>query len=180
MATFLSIVAFVLYNWRGSTSEVRPNVSSWLVWSFITALNFTSYKKATASWTKSMLPTADSLMCVVTAVLAFRTGSIQNLSFAEWCCLILGVIAGLCWWKSKSPNSAQILLQLALLIGGIPTVLKLWDAPASEPWLSWSIWTMSFVCQYFAVKYTWKKRIEFVYPVCMMIFHALIFVLALR
>lgn len=180
VATFLSIAAYVLYNWRGSTSEVRPNISSWLVWSFMTILNFTSYKKVTESWTKSLLPTVNSLMCIVTAILAFRTGSLRNLSTTEWCCLVLGVVAALWWWKSKSAVTAQILLQLALLIGGIPTIIKLWHAPTSEPWLSWFLWTLSFTCQYFAVKYTWKKQIEFLYPVCTTLFHGLIFVLTLR
>ena len=55
IAGLLSVTAFALYNWRNLVGEARPNVSSWAVWAFITVLNFTSYKKLTGDWVKSLL-----------------------------------------------------------------------------------------------------------------------------
>jgi hypothetical protein len=177
----LSVVAFVLYNSRNLTDVTHPNISSWMVWACITILNFTSYRKLTGDWVKSVLPTANSIMCITTALLAIHTGSVRSLSGTDQICLLLGVIAGMCWWIFKSASFAQIILQVAVVVGFIPTLTGTWIDPSSEPSLSWCLWVGSFVAQYFAVKFTWGgKKTEFLYPVNMIVFHGIVFLLALR
>jgi hypothetical protein len=181
LAASLSILAFVLYNLRNSAGQTHPNVSSWAVWAFITILNFTSYKKMTGDWVKSVLPTVDSAMCIITALLAFHTGSIRGLSGTDQACFWLGVTAGVGWWIFKSANFAQVLLEIALVVGFIPTFVGVWHQPSVEPYQSWFLWTGSFVAQFYTVKYTWRgAKIDFLYPVNMAVFHCAVFALALR
>jgi len=181
LAGCLSVLAFVLYNSRNIAGGTHPNISSWAVWASITVLNFTSYKKLTGDWVKSILPTANSAMCVATALLALHTGSVRSLGGIDQTCFLLGVIAGVCWWIFKSASFAQIILQVAIVVGFIPTLTGAWNKPSSEPALSWCLWVGAFIAQYFAVKFTWGgKRIEFLYPVNMTVFHSAVFLLALR
>ncbi len=173
-----------MYNWKNLVGATHPNVSSWAVWAFITVLNFTSYKKLTGDWVKSLLPTANAVMCILTALLALRTGSFRTLSGVDQLCLLIGMFAGLCWWIFKSKDFAetlvQIILEVAIVIGFIPTIVGVIHNPSSEPWMSWLLWTASFSTQYFVVKLTWRgKLIDFLYPVNMLFFHGLISVLAL-
>ncbi len=184
IAGFLSIMAFVLYNWKNLSGSTHPNISSWMVWGFITVLNFTSYKKLTGDWVKSILPTIGAVMCIITSLLSLRTGSFRGLNLIDELCLVLGMFAGLCWWMFKSKGFAetlvQIILEIALAIGFIPTIVGAINNPSDEPWLSWFLWTLSFSLQYFVVKLTWRgKLIDFLYPVNMFLFHGTIFVLAL-
>lgn len=184
VASLLSLAAFVMYNWKNLVGATHPNVSSWAVWAFITVLNFTSYKKLTGDWVKSLLPTANAVMCILTALLALRTGSFRTLSGVDQLCLLIGMFAGLCWWIFKSKDFAetlvQIILEVAIVIGFIPTIVGVIHNPSSEPWMSWLLWTASFSTQYFVVKLTWRgKLIDFLYPVNMLFFHGLISVLAL-
>jgi hypothetical protein len=184
IAGLLSVMAFVLYNWKNLVGATHPNVSSWAVWAFITILNFTSYKKLTGDWVKSLLPTANAVMCILTALLALRTGSFRSLSGIDQLCLLIGIIAGLCWWIFKSKDYAetlvQILLEVAIVVGFIPTIVEAVNNPSSEPWMSWLLWTVSFGTQYFVVKLTWRgKLIDFLYPVNMFLFHGVVFVFAL-
>ena len=179
-AIILSCLAFVLYNWKNIRGETHPNVSSWFVWSFMTILNFTSYKKLTGDWIKSTLPTVESGLCIATALMALHTGSFQNLSLADYECLMIGLIAALIWYLFKSAGSAQILLQIALVIGFIPTGIGMMENPSNEPWLPWCLWTVVFSAQCGVVKLTWRGRwIDFLYPVNAMFWHGLVFVLAL-
>lgn len=181
LAGFLSVLAFMLYNWKNFAGQTHPNVSSWAVWGFITVLNFTSYKKMTGDWVKSVLPTVDSALCIVTAILALHTGSIRSLSVTDQACFWLGVSAGAGWWVFKSASFAQVLLQLALIVGFIPTLAGVWHQPEIEPSQSWLLWTGSFVVQFFVVKYTWRgAKIDFLYPVSMTVFHCVVFILVLR
>lgn len=183
-AGLISVLAFVLYNWKGLMGATQPNVSSWAVWALITILNFTSYKKLTGDWVKSLLPTANAVMCILTAILSLRTGSFRVLSSVDQLCLLIGMLAGLCWWVFKSKDFAeklvQIVLEVAIVIGFIPTIVGAQHNPSSEPWQAWLLWTVSFATQCFVVKLTWKgKWIEFLYPVNMFLFHGGVFVLAL-
>lgn len=180
LAGFLSLAAYVSYNYLNTAGKASPNISSWAVWAFITILNFTSYKKMTGDWVKSALPTASSIMCIVTVITATYTGSIRALSTVDQICFWTGVLAGLGWWISKSAVLAQVLLEVALVIGFIPTITGVWHTPSGEPTISWLFWTASFATQFFVVKYTWRgKLIDFLYPVNLAIFHGAVFVLTL-
>lgn len=171
----------MLYNWKTFAGETHPNISSWSVWASITVLNFTSYKKLTGDWVKSVLPTANSVMCIVTALAALRTGSIGGLSGIDETCLLLGVIAGVSWCLFKSASFAQIILQVAIVVGFIPTLAGAWHKPSSEPAFAWCLWVVAFIAQCFTVNFTWGgKRMEFLYPVNMVVFHGAVFALALR
>ncbi len=137
LASFLSIAAFVLYNWKTFVGQTHPNVSSWGVWAFITILNFTSYKKLTNDWVKSVLPTGNAVMCILTALLALRTGSsFRALNSIDQVCLLIGICAGACWWIFKSKDFAetlvQIILEVAIVIGFIPTIIGVIHNPDAE------------------------------------------------
>ncbi len=178
IATSLSISSAAWYNWRILAGDSHPNVSSWLVWVFVTVLHFFSYKEVTEGWEKSLLPKADAIFSVITTIMVWRTGSLAALNGFEWGCLILGVLAAIGWKIFKSPTFAQILLQAALVIGGIPTIMSVWVNPSHEPWPSWLLWTGTFTAQYYAVKVNWGgKRIEFLYPICMIVLHVIVFAL---
>lgn len=185
LAGSASAVAFVLYNAKSIKGTGNPNLSSWAVWAFLTILNFTSYKKLTRDWVKSLLPTANAAMCILTALLALRTGSFQKLDEINQICLAIGLDAGLVWWllkKNKYAESVvQVILQAAIVVGFIPTLQGTWRNPATEPWLPWLLWVASFILQYLAVRVDWGgRKLEFLYPVNMIIFHAVVFTLALR
>jgi len=181
LAGCLSVLAFTYYNSNNIAGGTQPNISSWAVWASITVLNFTSYQKLTGDWVKSILPTANSVMCIFTALLALKAGSVRSLGGIDQICLLLGVTAGVCWWIFKSASFAQVVLQVAIVIGFIPTLVGVWDKPASEPALSWCLWVGAFFSQCLAVKLKWGgKIIEFLYPVNMLVFHCAVFVLALR
>lgn len=180
VAGFFSVVAYITYSWNTLTGATHPNISSWTVWAFLTVLNFTSYKKVTGDWVKSLLPTINSGLCILTTIFAFGTGSFLSLSVIDWVCLMIGVAGGILWFIYKSATFAQILVQIAIVIGFIPTIAGVFGRPSSEPWVVWLMWTTSFTIQYFVVKSTWKgKYMEFLYPINMVLSHGVVFVLTL-
>lgn len=184
IAVLFSITASVLYNWNNYTGTAQANVSSWAVWSFITILNFTSYRKMTGDWVKSVLPVMNSIGCILTLLLALRHGTFRALGHTDLSCLVIGILAGICWWTFKRKSYAevivQILLEAALVIGFVPTIAGLLQKNSHEPFLPWAFWTASFMTQYFAVRYTWRgKYIDFLYPVNMALFHGAVLILAL-
>jgi hypothetical protein len=176
LAGSLSLAAYLIYSWKTLQGESHPNISSWAVWSFLTILNFMSYKKLTGGWIKSLLPTTNTIMVLVTLVCVIRTGSAKGLSATDVVCFVLGICAGFSWLLQRSPVVAQILLQLAIVIGFIPTFIAIRNE-SLEPWDAWFLWTMAFFAQFISVRVVWERKtyVEFLYPVCMFICHGIVF-----
>lgn len=175
----LTSVAYMLYNVGILFGDTHPNVSSWFVWAFITVLNFTSYQSMTGDWVKSLLPTTNSIMCILTALLALPVGSFRSLEQIDIVCFVIGVIAGLLWITSKRSAVAQIILNIAIAVGGIPTIVGMINGTHREPWLPWLIWSVTYVLQYLVVKFRSGKGLDFLYAINCIVMHSAVFVLAL-
>lgn len=138
----------------------------------------------TGDWVKSILPTIGSVLCLTTTLISLWTGSVRALSSIDQACLALGLLAGVSWWilwKTEYAEAVvQIILEIALTIGFIPTVLGIIRDPSCEPPFVWFIWSATFVLQFLVVKLRKGKMIEFLYPVNMFWLHLLVSILALR
>lgn len=180
VALLCHIVAFGIYNWQLLLGQSAPNAASWGIWAFITVLNFTSYKAMSKDWVKSLLPTLSSLLCILTFVLAAFHGRLASLDVYDKGALVLSLAASLVWWMTKSPAKAQVLLQLCVALGFIPTYLSVWNTPGNERALSWLLWTVAFVVQIFVVKLRWRgQKMDLLYPVNGAILHFVVAVLVL-
>lgn len=175
----LASIAYALYNAYSLFGDAHPNVSSWFVWAFITILNFTSYRSMTGDWVKSALPTINSLLCIVTALIALRTGSFMELTRIDATCLIIGIFAGMLWITSKRPSAAQVILNVAIFVGGIPTIVSMITSSHREPWLPWLIWSATYILHYRIVKARSGKGLDFLYAINCTILHSAVFVLAI-
>jgi hypothetical protein len=167
-----------VYCWNIFIGESHPNGSSWIVWSFLSALNFGSYKKVTVDWKKSLLSGANASMTIIITIFALWTGSFKAISLTDSICLVIGIIAGICWFIWKSANIAQVLILSAIIIGFIPTYVGVYHTPTIEPLIPWMLWTISFSTQYLLIKRTSNgNRVEFFYPVSMVICHGAVFLM---
>lgn len=175
-----SIIAFVIYNWQMLLGQSSPNAASWTIWAFITILNFTSYKAMSKDWIKSLLPTLNSLLCILTFVIAIYRGRLAALSSYDIIALGLGVATSVVWWQTKSATKAQMLLQVCVAIGFIPTYISVWSNPSNERLLGWVLWSVMFALQIIVVRLRWRgQKMDMLYPVNCLILHATVPILAL-
>ena len=184
-ACILIVLGSIPYLWKNLTGAIHPNASSWLIFAFIGVLNATSYKKLTGDWVKSVFPTVNTLILLLTTALVLRKGSFGNLGAVDVCCLIFGILAALVWWifkkKESAPALVQVILEIGAFIGFIPTILATAHDPSREFWLAWFLWSCSFYLQFLTVKYTWKGNwVDFLFPLNRMALNGIVFVLALR
>jgi hypothetical protein len=181
LAVLLNIMASVIYNWQMLKGRSSPNAASWGVWAFITLLNFTSYKSMSKDQVKSLLPTISSLLCIPTFILTIFRGRLAQLNHYDASVLVLGVIAGVVWWQTKSPTSAQALLQICIAVGFIPTYLGLWEDSHNELSLGWILWCAAFSLQILVVRLRWKRKYgDLMYPVNCLILHFIVILLIVR
>ncbi len=181
LASLLNIVGFVVYNKQVFTGKNTPNITSWGIWAFVTVLNFLSYKTMSDDWVKSIFPTISSLMCIATFLVVFVMGKFDRVSKYDVIAMMLGVVAGLVWWWFESATYANLLLQLAIAIGFVPTFRSVWASPKSEKPLPWFIWSVGFAVGVIVVLMRWNNQYQdVVYYADCVVLHLAVALMALR
>ena len=181
LASLLNIVGFVVYNKQIFTGKNTPNITSWGIWAFVTVLNFLSYKTMSDDWVKSIFPTISSLMCILTFLVALATGKFVRVNRYDAIPLALGIMASLVWWWFESATYANLLLQLAIAIGFVPTFRSVWVSPKNEKPLAWFIWGIGFGFGGIVVLMRWNDQYQdVVYYADCFVLHLAVGVTALR
>ncbi len=117
----------------------------------------------------------------MTLVLALFRGQAKAIDVYDVILLCIGIVASLLWWKLKSPSIANVMLQVGITIGFIPTFKSTWNNPDSEMPLCWFLWTASFAIQTYVVLLRWKgKKQELAYPGNSTWLHLVVAILSLR
>jgi len=201
LAVVCNVLGFVVYHTETFFSDKNPSLVSWFIFGLLTVLNFTSIRVMTRDKAKSLLPTVSSFLCASTFFVVLGKSLYarfylhnSNYSFAlssyEVVCLVLGVIAAVVWKsslpkilgenpteeerraESQAAKKAQVILQVALFLGFIPTFVRVATDPGAEQVFSWAVWTLTFALQTIVVLWRWKGQyMDLVYPVNMLVCH---------
>ena len=146
----LIILGFGPYIWATWTGQQPPpSPVTWAIWASVDSLILVAMinKKA-----KSKGQLAGSVAGAwTTAVLAVFMG-MPTMGSIEWISIV-GAAVGIALWQIKDDaNIAIVCASAALLAGGLPTVAKLYADPFAEDPIAWTLWTISCVCAFKAVR----------------------------
>ena len=174
IAGVLSILDFFLYSISIVRHKTTPNRATWLIFSLVGLLIFSSYYSLGARET-IWVALGYAIGPFVIFLLSIKFGTGGWSSFDKLC--LLGASTSLVlWWLF---NSALIALLINILIdffGILPTIKKSYLDPTSEEGLPWFITFISCVLNIFAIQ-VWKFEI-WIYPVYMLITNgAIVFIL---
>jgi hypothetical protein len=179
IASLIQLLAFGIYNQQILTGAAHPNIASWGIWAFITVLNFTSYKEMSRDWVKALLPTVDSLACIATFAITLFTGRVANLDRFDWTAFGIGLIAGLTWYKFRSATFANMIIQVGLVIGFVPTLRGALANHHAENGFCWAMWTFAYLMTGTVVILRWKRQPQdLVNPILCVIAHGAIAIVA--
>ncbi|HXK36234.1 MAG TPA: hypothetical protein VJ553_01510 [Candidatus Paceibacterota bacterium] len=184
LAVSASVLNLTGYAWyirdlvRGTT---RPNVSSWMVWMGVTVVSVSSYVAATGDPVKSIFSWSILAANIITFFFIIRRARFSTLSRLDVWALCVGIAAAVAWAFTKSAWWGNMLIQIAIVTGGIPTYFSVWRNPSNErPW-PWLLWGAAFICQTLVIVTKWTGQpLELVYPIIGILLYAGIGLLALR
>lgn len=183
LAGLLGLTAYAIYNQQIFFGKVSPNITSWAIWSFMTLLNFSSYREMSKDGWKSLLPTINSIQCILTFVLTLFCGHFKSIDSVNRTVLIIGISASLLWLKFRKKDGstmANMMVQVGVTVGFISTFQSVWSRPQGENALCWIIWTASFAVQALVVYIRKGKKRDYVYPLNCLWLHLVVFISALR
>lgn len=180
LSIFLSTVAglgytlaYLEYNRGVINGGTRPNAATWAIWSAISLVSAGSYFSATGDFWKSLLPAINIVLCIGTFVLSTALGKFRKLDATDWIALGVGFVAVMVWGIWKSASYANLVVQLAIMIGFFPTWRAIWRTGSCERSCPWWIWTISYCISLIVVILRWKEQwVDLAHPVNGTLLHA--------
>src|SRR5947207_77555 len=121
VASLIQLSGFTLYIIRAVQGKLRPNITSWLVWTTLSALNISSYLVMSGDVAKSLLAIVSGLGDFVTLVVAIRIGKRQSLTRIEVAVLISGLTGAVIWFLTSTAAYGQLLALASSVIAFVAT-----------------------------------------------------------
>lgn len=181
ISSILQLVGYGIYNRSVWTGRIRPNLSSWLVWGSISLLNTASYFSLSRhDFVVSLMPFTVTAVNVLTLFIILRKGSFQRISRPDAAALLIAGIAVVGWKLTDSPSVANLMVQLAIIVGTVPTVLGVWRDPSVEHPVPWFLWSLSFVAAMTVVTLRHAPGVAYASPAVQFLLYILIGVLTRR
>ena len=121
----------------------RPNIVSWAGWAFLFAIATIAQFSKGVSWSLAV-PLFSTLSTSIIAVISIRRGY-AHVTKMEIICIILGIAALVAWQVTREPLSAIIFSMLADFFVTVPTIVKTYRSPETEPALLWILYVFAAV-----------------------------------
>lgn len=149
LSNFLSIVSTFPYLVGVVKGVIKPRIITWVIWSILTGVSCIA-SLFEGQFITMILLIVTTVLTSSVAILGWRHGDkqIKRLDIACFVCAIIGVIV---WRLTSSPSLAVIVMLIADLMGGLPTLIHSWQKPNEEEWRAFSISAVGSLCTLIAV-----------------------------
>ena len=160
VATCMTILAAVFYNFYIHKGEIKPNLSSWLIWVFLQLLNSTTFFSMSSDWLKTTNAIVNGLANISILSYSLSKGQFKKLSGWDLSVLVLGLCIGAMWLFTKDAAKANTMLQSAFIIGFIPTISGLIRNPNFEHKTPWLFFSLGHMISVLVILARWNGRYE--------------------
>ena len=165
-------VAYLDYNRLVLKGTTKPNGATWLIWSIIAIVSTSSYLKSTGDAWKSVIPLLNIALCIGTLIFALYLKRFKLPDAMDLVALGIGILAVFVWKQYGSATYANLIVQLAILAGFIPTWRSIKKNPLCEHARPWWIWTTGYILATIVVILRWSNQwSDLVYPANSIVLH---------
>lgn len=165
----LCAAGFLPYAIRTYRKEIRPQITSWLLWALIALAILLSYKSVGA--TDNIWPAIVGLVgpTTITVLAVWKQGEWNSLRWYEYLCIPLCILALALWWKTQAdPERAQFALYLSIVAdacAAVPTIIFVWTHPDGDRPFIWLLFSVGMIISMMSITvFTWSN---FIYPIYM-------------
>jgi hypothetical protein len=159
------VVGFIPYLIDILDHKTKPERASWLIWSVLGAVAFTSQTASGANWSL-ILPGIDTLIVLGIFLLSVRYGT-GGLSQRDIIALTLASIGLAIWYFTKQPFLALLVTIGIDAAGAYLTVIKTYAEPETETLFAWIMAVLAGLTGALAVG-AWNPSL-LIYPLYIMV-----------
>lgn len=157
--------------------EVRPNTTSWTIWTVGAILELISYMYVTGDWVKNLLPLACSISCVFLYINILYRGKFHRLNLENFIILFFDFIALGLWYTTDSALVGNVALQVSTVISFVPIYKEVFDRYQNETMPPWILWSIAYFLDLIVIFLRWEKWGDVVYPLTNFILHFIMLML---
>lgn len=158
------------------SSTTRPSIVSWFGWALLFTIDTVAQASKGIDWSLAV-PAIGTVSTAIIALIALRLGH-AVWTRADRFSIAFGIVAIILWVITKEPLTALVLSIVADLAITLPTIVKTYHEPESEPARLWILYTIGAALVVIATRSLTIYNL--LVPLYSVFVSALIAVLALR
>ncbi len=143
LSMILTVGAYGFYWWGIKKQLVRPNRSSWLIWSAVTTIEALTYQAVNEGLLQNIVFFMNAASCLFITFAVWRQSSWQRPSLPEYVCMALSLAAMILWFGFQAELWAHLIVVAAVPLGFLPTWFSAWQDKRSEMSPAWGLWTLA-------------------------------------
>lgn len=149
------IISAIPYSIRTYQGKIKPNITSWSLWTLIGLALLLTYKSsgAEANVWPALFGFTNPLIITILAIK--RKGEWTKLNIVERICLVVGLISFGMWLGMRESKSlVQYALYVAIIAdacAAIPTILFVWTHPDGDRPFAWGLFSVGYALAIFAI-----------------------------
>ena len=175
-ASLLLLALIVPYIRSIVGGTTRPSAVSWFGWAFLFAIATAAQASKGIDWSLAV-PLISTLSTTIIAFTALYMGR-AVWTRADGICIVLGTLAIILWAITKEPLTAIVLSIIADFAVTLPTIVKTYQDPTSEPSTLWILYVIGVTLELVATQQFTVYNLLF--PVYTVLGSSVIAILALR
>lgn len=143
------------YGIRTYQRKIRPNLTSWGLWTFIGFVLLLTYKSSGAG--ANVMPAIFGFInpLLITIIILLRRGAWTRPSRLEIVCIVISIFSLSLWFLShKNKELSQYALYFAIVadsFAAIPTFAFVWTTPDGDRPLAWIFFAIGYGIAIFAI-----------------------------
>ena len=177
-AAGLHLLGYALYLRALLRDHIKPNATSWLLWSGGSVLSVAIYSQNTKDMVLLILPAVCAVASVgIVAVVAVR-GALRRLDGADCVALVFDLAVVAVWVATENARLAYAALLLDIAVTFVPIWRSTAQSPEGEQPLPWIIWSLAYAVMAMAVACRWDGWMPLLFPLVYLIAHGGVAILA--
>lgn len=165
VAGALQLLGYWFYNRGIFRGEIKPNASSWFLWSIGSLIATISYGSVSEDWVKNILPITCSVACICTLLLSLWIGNFSRPDKWDVLVIFLDVIVVVFWMTTEMEKLANLFLQFDIILSFWPMVRETYKNPKNERLTPWLIWNMAYMAMLVVVLMRFESFWDLIYPI---------------
>ena len=142
-----------------------PSPATWLPWAVMAIINALSFQVMRGDAISTIGVWSAVLLNDGVFLFALVKGKFSKMQPLDYILLAIVLISIVTWKAAGSASYANLVLQVGIFISIVPTWIKAWHKPSSEPAIPWLIWGMSYVPALIVMIIDWKGWPSLVLPI---------------
>lgn len=173
----LTIGAYGFYWWGIRRQLVRPNRSSWLIWSAVTTIEALTYQAVNEGLLQNIIFFVNAASCLFITFAIWRQSSWSRPSAVELFCMSLSLGSMVLWLVFHEQVWAHLVVVAAVPIGFLPTWASAIQDKRRELSPAWGFWTLADLSTLLLVVGSGGGNLELPYIIVELVCHGLVWLI---